>query len=221
MFFNLAATLISALALSQTILALPTKRGNAGSFSPNFNWSNNYSPNYNYNNGYSLNNYNGDSNMGNFDGFYGSSNYDGSHNKVVIIKKKVEVCHPQKVEIIQQRMAVIHEMVKRIITEQICDVETQKIILHQYSSMTDSFSGDLSRQSGRDVGYDSNISGYYNQIVNDDGSLSTDDLGFCGQEVGSNYVTYGGDNWNSQSSPNSVSNAFNAGIAALKSSHRQ
>jgi len=250
MFSKLAATFISALALSQVVLAKPIRRSRIGarqgyssssnydSSSSNYNsgdasssiynssdsssssYNNAASSSYNYNNGYSLNNYNSDANMASFDGFYGSSNYDGSHNKVVIIKKEVEVCHSEQVRIIQQRLAVIHETVKRIISEQICDVETQKIIIHQYSSMVDSYSGDLSRSTGRDVGYDSTIAGYYNQIVNSDGSLSSNDLGFGGQDVGSNYVTYGGSNWNSATSPNTVANAFISAQQGLRSSHQ-
>jgi len=156
--------------------------------------------------------------MSGFDNFYGSNNYDGSRNTQTIIKTKEVVCHSESVEIIQQKLAIIQETVKRIITEQICDVETQTIILNQHQSSMSSFSKDLYRQSGKYVGYDYGVASRYGSIYNSDGSLSTSNLGFSGSSVGSQYVNVGGNNWNGQTSPNSVQNSLRAASQALSQS---
>jgi len=156
--------------------------------------------------------------MSNFDDFYGPRNFDGSRNKVIIIEEEEVECRSEKVRIVQQRLAILHELSKRIIEEQICDVETRIIIIQQHLSKINSYSNDISRKSGRAPGYDSNIASKASQIINSDGSLNTDDLGFSGSDIGSNYNTLGGSNWNDATSPQSVSNAENAAQEALRSS---
>jgi len=61
--------------------------------------------------------------MSHFDDFYGSDDFSGSSQ--VLVKDKEVVCHDQKVEIVQQHLAVIREYYKKIITQQICKVEVQ------------------------------------------------------------------------------------------------
>jgi len=51
--------------------------------------------------------------MSNFDNFYGSDNFNGSQYTQTIVHDKQVVCHSQQVEIVQQKLAVIKEMVKR------------------------------------------------------------------------------------------------------------
>jgi len=102
----------------------------------------------------------------------------------------------------------------RIITEQICEVETQTIVFEQFHSSLGNFKHDLQRDSGSEGGYDSNIAGHYGNIVDGGGSLTTNDLGFKGQDVGSNYSTIGGSNWNNSTSPQSVKSAEDAAKAA-------
>lgn len=166
----------------------------------------------------SFNNYHGDSSMSNFDNFYGSDNFSGEISKTVVVKEKTEVvCRSESVTIIQQRLLVLQEMAKRIITEQVCEVETQTVVFEQFYASLGSFSSDLRRQSGRSVGYDSSIAGHYGSIASSSGSLSTSNLGFSGSSVGSNYVVPGGSNWNDQSSPSSVGNAYSAAQAAISS----
>lgn len=106
----------------------------------------------------------------------------------------------------------------RIITEQICEVETQIIVFEQFSASISSFSSDLLRQSGRSIGYDSEISSYYGSLVNSDGSLSSGNLGFSGQDLGRQYASVQGSNWNSQTSPSSVGAAYSAARSAAQSS---
>jgi hypothetical protein len=124
------------------------------------------------------------------------------------------------VRIIQQRLLVLQEMAKRIISEQICDVETQVIVFEQFHSSMSSFSDDLRRNSGRDVGYDHGISSHYDNIMNSDGSLSDNDLGFSGSDLGNQYVTPSGSNWNDQSSRSSVESAYQASHSAGKKSSK-
>lgn len=103
----------------------------------------------------------------------------------------------------------------RIITEQICEVETQVIVFEQFRSSINNWRSDLSRENGRQSGYDSNIAGRYSQIQNSDGTLSTNDMGFNGQSVGQNTVVPGGSNWNNNTSPASVASAMQAARSAV------
>jgi len=120
------------------------------------------------------------------------------------------VCHSQTVEIIQQRLAVLQEVAKRIITEQICDVETQTIVFEQYYRSLGNFHGDLRRYSGYQVGYDSGIVSHYGSIYGSDGSFCTDDWNFSGSDIGSQTIVPTGNNWNDQSSHQSVDSAYYA-----------
>jgi hypothetical protein len=170
--------------------------------------------------GHSFDNYDGLSSMSGFDSFYGSENFRGSFTThVTVVEDESEVvCHSESIEIIQQRLLVIQEMAKRIITEQICEVETQTIVFEQFYSSMGSFSSDLLHHSGRSVGYDSGITSHYGDLESSDGSLTSDNLGFSGSSVGSQYVVPGGSNWNSQTSPGSVGNAYSAAQSAISAS---
>jgi hypothetical protein len=146
--------------------------------------------------------------LSHFDDFYGQGNFNGYHNQQTVVEEKHVVCHSQEIEIVQQRLVVLQEMAKRIITEQICEVETQTVVLEQFSSNFGSFSSDLRRHSGRHIGYDSNIISHYGSLVGSDGSLTSNDLGFHGSDVGSHMATVGGDNWNDSTSPSNVDSAY-------------
>ncbi|PPQ70022.1 hypothetical protein CVT26_013310 [Gymnopilus dilepis] len=162
-------------------------------------------------NSYSFNNWGGISSLSGFDNFYGSDNFSGEISQQIIVEQEKEVvCHSQSIEIIQQRLLVLQEMAKRIISEQICEVETQTIVFEQFHSSMSHFGSDIMRHSSRSVGYDSNISNHYSSIMNSDGSLSSNDLGFSGADLGKNTVVPSGSNWNDNSSPASVGAAFNA-----------
>jgi hypothetical protein len=152
--------------------------------------------------------------MSHFDNFYGSGNFDGSRFQEVFVQDKQVVCHTQQVEIVQQRLAILREMVKRVITEQICEVEIQTIVLHQHLVGSGSFSHDIHHNSGRFPGYDRDISGRFGDLFNSDGSLSVNDLGFSGDSIGRHYVNVQGSNWNDSTSPNSVFRAFQAARSA-------
>ncbi|KAJ7268616.1 hypothetical protein C8J57DRAFT_1131487 [Mycena rebaudengoi] len=159
----------------------------------------------------SFNHWGGYSSLDNFDEFYGVDDFDHSHhfNPVVVKHEDELVCHTQRIEIIQQRMIVLQEMAKKIITEQICEVETQTIVFQQYHRALGGFHHDLTRGSGRHVGYDNSIVSHYGQIYNSDGSFNTEDWGFKGTDVGSNYYSPSS-NWNEETSYDSVGKAYQA-----------
>lgn len=165
----------------------------------------------------SFNNYNGISSLSGFDNFYGCEDFSGSSYTQTVVKEHEVVCHTESVVIIQQRLAVLREMAKRIITEQICEVETQTVVFEQFYASLGGFSRDLRRYSSYQPGYDYNIAGYYGDIVGSDGSLSTNDLGFSGYDIGNNSVIPSGDNWDASSSPASVGSAYDLARSAYVS----
>ncbi|KAK0469791.1 uncharacterized protein EV420DRAFT_1634211 [Desarmillaria tabescens] len=163
----------------------------------------------------SLSNWGGLQSLSGFDDFNGVDNFSGSQNaQVVVVQEQQVVCQVQQIEVIQQKLVILQEMAKRIITEQICEVEVQTIVLEQFSSSISSFSSDLLRQSGRQVGFDSNVASKISQLTNSDGSLSSSDLGFSGRDVGNNTVVAAGSNWNDATSPTSVQSALTAAQSA-------
>ncbi|KAF7298970.1 Amidohydro-rel domain-containing protein [Mycena indigotica] len=164
----------------------------------------------------SFDNWGGISSLQGFDNFYGSDDF--AHYKhfspVVVRQDEPElVCHSEQVVIVQQRLAVLQEMAKKIITEQLCEVESQSIVFQQYYASLGGYSHDLTRSSGRHVGYDGHIASYYNSIYNSDGSLSNYDFNFTGSDIGSNYYVPTS-NWNDQTSYSSVNSAYQASQAA-------
>jgi len=165
--------------------------------------------------GQSFDNWGGISSLSGFDSFYGSDDYAHLHNfKQTVVKQDSElVCHSEQVTIIQQRLAVLQEMAKKIITEQICEVETQTIVFQQYYASLGGFSHDLTRSSSRYAGYDNNVVSHYGDFYNSDGSLSNYDFGFNGSDIGSNYYVPTS-NWNQDSSPSSVGSAYQTAQAA-------
>ncbi|TDL25858.1 hypothetical protein BD410DRAFT_610093 [Rickenella mellea] len=156
--------------------------------------------------GVSFNNYGGYQSMSNFDDFYGYGNFD-QREQTTVIKDKVVVCHSEKIEIIQQKLVILREMAKRIITEQICEVEVQTIVIKQFSSQMDNFHKDVNRKSGRQVSYDEDTSNKISQILGSDGQVSRSDLGFSGQDVGKGSINVQGGNWDNNNSPSRVLNA--------------
>jgi hypothetical protein len=82
-------------------------------------------------------------------------------------------------------------------------------VFEQWRDSIGDFRYDLDRRSGQEIGYDQNIVSNYDQMFSGD-LLSSNDLGFNGNDVGQHCVTVSGDNWNDNSSPQSVSEAGDA-----------
>jgi hypothetical protein len=150
----------------------------------------------------SFNDWHGIQSLHGFDNFWGSHNFIGvSHRQVVLKQKQELVCHKQEIVIIQQRLVVLQEMAKKIITELVCEVETQTLVFEQFHAGLGFFRHDLDRSSKRHVGYDAHIAGLYHGLFDRDGSLSTWDLGFRGHHVGRRVIVPSGHNWNDVTSP--------------------
>ncbi|ESK94617.1 hypothetical protein Moror_14341 [Moniliophthora roreri MCA 2997] len=156
----------------------------------------------------SFNNWGGFSSLNNFDNFYGVEDFSHARFDQVVVKENQLVCRTQAIEIIQQRLVVLQEMAKRIITETICEVEVQTVVFSQFHASLGSFHNDLRRLSGHRVGFDENVVGNFGEVFAADGSLTTHDFGFTGLDVGRNTVVVGGSNWNDNTSPTSVDSAF-------------
>ncbi|KAJ3517938.1 hypothetical protein NLJ89_g186 [Agrocybe chaxingu] len=168
----------------------------------------------------SFNNWGGFHSLNGFDNFYGVDNFDNSHfspKSITIVKEKQLVCRAQSIEIIQQRLLIIQEMAKRIITEQVCEVETQTIVFQQFYASLHGFSRDLRRFSGRQVGYDAGIANHFGSIISSDGSLTSNNFGFSGHDLGKSYVIPAGNNWDNVRSFGSVGSAYRAARSAIVS----
>jgi len=168
----------------------------------------------------SFNNWGGLASMSGFDNFFGVDNFDGSRcSQTIIVTQQELVCHTQAVEVIQQRLLVIQEMAKKIITETICEVETQTIVFEQWHASLGGFSQDLRRLSGKQVGYDQNIASQHGNLLNANGSVATNNLGFSGRDLGNNTVLVNGHNWNNSTSFMSVGAAYRASRDAVNGIH--
>jgi hypothetical protein len=157
---------------------------------------------------HSFNGWGGFSSLDNFDNFYGAGNFHHAVFDQVVVRDREVVCRTQAVEIIQQRLVVLQEMAKRIITEQVCEVETQTVVFSQFHASLGTFYDDLRRHSGHQVGFDEAVVGKFPELIQSDGSLSTNDLGFTGSEVGTQTIVPTGNNWDNARSPASVDSAF-------------
>jgi len=167
---------------------------------------------------YSFNNWNNISQLSDFDNFYGSNNFNGGSNSQTVITEVSKQCETVDIEFVQQKLVILQEIAKRIITEQICDVQVQTIVIEQHRGSIEVFRKDVSRQTTRQVGYDQSIASKITQIVNSDGSLSTGDNGFSGSSVGGNLVVPSGNNWDNSTGPARVQSALSAVHSAISSS---
>ncbi|KAF7330562.1 hypothetical protein MVEN_02496300 [Mycena venus] len=203
----------------------------------------------------SFNNWNNISQLQGFDDFNGKDNFNGGKNgQTVVIKEVEQKCEVVKIEIVQQKLAILQEIAKRIITEQICDVQgcpllnffnsflthklgsdhcsrtTQRVRItwrrqHQnllVNRVLQVFRDDIQRKTvARQVGFDEQIASKFSQIVNSDGTLSVDDNGFSGSDVGKNLVVPGGNDWDDATGPARVQAALDAAQSALNSTSSQ
>ncbi|KAF9468105.1 hypothetical protein BDZ94DRAFT_1247193 [Collybia nuda] len=158
----------------------------------------------------------------NFDSFNGQDNFDGSRNaQIIIVQEQQVVCRRQDARIIQQQLAILQELAKRIITEQICEVETQTIIFSQFHAGLGNFEGELQRKGGRQPGFDGDVARQIQRLVNDDGSINNTDFGFNGTDVGKRTIAPSGSNWDDNTSPESVQRALDAIKSAQNVSHAE
>lgn len=157
-----------------------------------------------------LNGWGGFESLQRFDDWYGQDNFDSGKNEKVVIEQDVLICRPLDVHVVQQKLAILQETAKRIVTEQICEVETQIIVLEQYKAGHEQFDRDIKRESGKPVGFDKNIADKFQQIYKPDGGLNDQVHDFNGQDVGKNVVVVGGNNWQDNDGQVRVQQAFDA-----------
>ncbi|KAK7033118.1 hypothetical protein R3P38DRAFT_3313186 [Favolaschia claudopus] len=158
-----------------------------------------------------------------FDEFNGNGNFNGRNNDQKIVIKEVEKqCEVVKIEVVQQKLAILQEIAKRIITEQICDVQVQTIVLEQHNGVLQVFRDDIQRKTvTRQVGYDEEVASKLTNIIKADGTLSVDDNGFSGTDIGKNLVVPQGNNWDDTTGPTRVQSALDAARSALNSTSTQ
>jgi len=76
--------------------------------------------------------------------------------------------------------------------------------LDQFNSGFSNFGLDLSRISGRNIGFDSGIAALISQLVLSNGGINLKDFGFLGSNIGQQFIVPSGSNWNDNTSPQSV-----------------
>jgi len=166
----------------------------------------------------SFNNWGGYDSLSHFDDFYGDDNFIGIHNTRTVSQESV-VCHSVDITVIQQQLAVLQEFAKRVVVQQICQVEVQTIVWSQFISGFSAFGEDIRRSSGRAIGFDHSIASHISDLVDSHGELNVHDFGFHGSDIGSNLIHVSGDNWVDGSSESSVGSAFlSSQVASLQSS---
>ncbi|KAJ7196048.1 hypothetical protein GGX14DRAFT_673717 [Mycena pura] len=161
-----------------------------------------------------------------FDSFYGSDDFAHLHNfHTTVVKQDSElVCHSEQVvirpvtDLSTGNLSVViiqQEMAKKIITEQICEVEilAQTVVFQQYLLCVARRLQPRPDAQLRAQRRDNEIVPHYGDMYNSGGSLSTYDYGFSGSDIGSNYYVPTC-NWDDSTSPSSVSSAYQASQAA-------
>jgi len=166
---------------------------------------------------FSLNGWGGFSSLDHFDDFFGQGNFNGCNNQQTILSETV-TCQTQEITVIQQQLSIVTEFAKRVILEQICEVEVQTIVWNQFVSSFSSFSQDITHVSGRSIGYDHVIASHISGLVDSSNHLIQHDFGFQGLNIGSNLINVHGSNWVSGSSQISVQSAIIASQTAHLSS---
>jgi len=166
---------------------------------------------------FSFNGWHGNSNLNNFDGFFGQGNFNGGNNQQVIIVQDKLVCSQRDIRVVQQKLAILLELGKRIVLEQVCDVVTQVIVLNQHLNGHRQFNRDVARKDrnrNRNVGFDQDVAGRFGNLFDEHGNLSFGDLGFDGFNVGKNLRQFN-DNWDENLLRGEVDDALEAVKEAL------
>lgn len=214
MFTKTFATLVSIVAIASSAMAAPTtctsKRDLGG-------WLGNLRT---FGDVQSLNQFSFDDQFGQKGlDFFGKGNFGGHRNQFKDSGLQL-VCRQQNVEIVQQRLAVLVQAYRKILTTTVCDVQQSIVIHNQHFSDLFNFGRGLGHEVGFDKhrGFDSNIAGLLNKdfFQHDGGNnLQFNDFNFDrnfnfqGHQVGSSFVVPSGRNWDDISGPRRVSDVNN------------
>ncbi|EAU85311.1 hypothetical protein CC1G_07581 [Coprinopsis cinerea okayama7 len=145
-----------------------------------------------------------------FDDFFGVDNIFGLRNEQLIIEvldvNNRAACRApgRGVRQIQQQLAIVQELTKRIILEQACEVELQLLLLEQLRGGFSIFGEDIRRRRGRAPGFDLEVAQLILQLLDGDGKFRDIDFGFGGLDIGLHTVIPLGSNWDDHRSPGSI-----------------
>lgn len=155
-----------------------------------------------------------------FDEFHGAGRFVGQRNRNQFIIVEQPVCNAAQIFIVQQQLAIIQEVTKQILLSQVCQVVAQVIVFEQFFGGLGNFRDDIRRQRGIAPGFDRNIAGQLNQLINADGSINlgrNERFNFNSGDIGKQGVVVGSD-WNDQTSPDDVQLAIQIAQAAVQTS---
>jgi hypothetical protein len=165
-----------------------------------------------------FNGWGGFQSLNGFDDFFGADNFIGIKNQIIVLQDQQFFCKSSNIGHIQQQLFIFQELIKKLILEEICEVEVQIIILQQFTGGFDVFFNDLNRFGGKTPGFDKEIAKFGPQLFDLDGKFKIQDFGFKGHDIGKNIIIIIGDNWNKDFSPKSVKSAFDISGSAKSSS---
>jgi len=165
-----------------------------------------------------FNGWGGFQSLNGFDDFFGVDNFIGIKNQIIILPGHQFFCKSSNIHHIQQQLFIFQELIKKLILEEICEVEVQIIILQQFTGGFDIFFNDLNRFGGKSPGFGKEIAKFGPQLFDFDGKFKIQDFGFSGKDIGKNIIIIINDNWDDDRSPQSAKNAFDISGKAKSSS---
>ena len=165
---------------------------------------------------FNFNGWGGFASLNGFDDFFGVDNVFGLKNQQFFLQDQL-FCAAQPIHLVQQQLLIVQELAKKMILEQICEVEAQAFLIQQLTGGFDVFANDLLLFNGRKAGFDKNIVQFAPQLFDVNGAFAVKDFGFNGHNLGQNLLFVGGSNFVDGHSQVSVKSAFDAvGAAKLQ-----
>jgi len=165
-----------------------------------------------------FNGWGGFQSLNGFDDFFGADNFLGNKNEKIILPGQGS-CRSNDIGNIQQQLFIFQELIKKLILEEICEVEVQIIIIQQFTGGFDAFEQDLFRSNGQEPGFDKEIAKFGDQLsFDEEGKFNIQDFGFNGDDIGKNIIIIINDNYDSDKSPASIKSAFDQSESAKQSS---
>jgi len=161
-----------------------------------------------------FNGYNGFQSLNGFDDFFGADNFIGAENEKIFLQDQQFSCQSNDIKFIQQQLFIFQELIKKLILEEICEVEVQIIIIQQFTGGFDGFANDLFRRGGQKPGFDKEIAKFGPQLFDVEGNFNIQDFGFNGSDIGKNIIIIINDNYDEENSPQSIQSAFDISKSA-------
>jgi len=166
-----------------------------------------------------FNGYQGFQSLNGFDDFFGADNFIGNKNEKIFLPEQGSCRSSNSIDKIQKQLFIFQELIKKLILEEICEVEVQIIIIQQFTGGFDAFANDLFRFNGQEPGFDQEIAKFGNELSFDaEGKFNLQDFGFNGSDIGKNIIIIINDNYDSDNSPESIKSAFDISESAKQSS---